>query len=397
MKGMIHALRRTLNAVDPWLEIIFPISTALICARQRTAGYSLLAIFLFLRLLKRCEEESWNWILISILILNSGLIIQDQDLKPGGPSDYLIVALSLSAGIGRSELQWKRSVFWMTSCIVPLLFFSLQAADKMIIGNSSFAGFNINKIAFLAGLTTILAYGHIKQSAKTPAQVFPILFFFAGIWEAWLSGSRAAMAAPAIAIAIDYLRSLKWTPARITTTCAIGVSTVLAIIHLWYGDFSLKSNALSDLNRIETVRCWTEQTLDTPNGLVFGAGFNNTPRSECGPDRIPSLALMQKREGLGHAHNLYAQIFSETGLPGLLLFTGLTVAAIVKGWIQRTSEYMRFTFPLVCYLFLMALGITFWQVMMINQVLVGYSLAALTAKESGSAAASAATPPTQPI
>ena len=48
------------------------------------------------------------------------------------------------------------------------------------------------------------------------------------------------------------------------------------------------------------------------------------------------------------------------------------------------------------YLTLMALGITYWQVMMINQVLVGYSLAALTATDPDPSAADAAIPGTQP-
>ena len=101
---------------------------------------------------------------------------------------------------------------------------------------------------------------------------------------------------------------------------------------------------------------------------------------------------MDKVTGLGHAHNLYAQVFGETGIPGLVLIAGLTATAFRKSWRQKATTILVFTFPLVTYLFLMALGLTFWQVMMINQVLVGYSLAALTAKESDPAAAGESIP-----
>ncbi|MEY3750235.1 MAG: hypothetical protein RLZZ186_654, partial [Cyanobacteriota bacterium] len=39
-------LQRSLNSLDPWLDAIFPVATALICAKQRLAGYSLLVIYL---------------------------------------------------------------------------------------------------------------------------------------------------------------------------------------------------------------------------------------------------------------------------------------------------------------------------------------------------------------
>ena len=105
---------------------------------------------------------------------------------------------------------------------------------------------------------------------------------------------------------------------------------------------------------------------------------------------------MDKITGLGHAHNLYAQIFGETGIPGLILMVGLTATAFRKSWQQKVTTIQIFTFPLVTYLFLMALGITFWQVMMINQVLVGYSLAALTAVDPDPCVADATIPETQP-
>jgi len=143
----------------PLAYAVFPIATALICARQRLAGYSLLVIYLLLRLLQRSDRESWRWILISLPVVHAGLIIEDRDLRPRGPSDYLIVALSFAARFQRTKQQWIRALAWICSCILPLLAPSLATGDKLIEGTSSFSGFYINKLDFLAGLLTVLAYG----------------------------------------------------------------------------------------------------------------------------------------------------------------------------------------------------------------------------------------------
>ena len=50
-------LQRGLSALDPWLDAVFPVATALICAKQRLAGYSLLVIYLALRLLQRSNKD----------------------------------------------------------------------------------------------------------------------------------------------------------------------------------------------------------------------------------------------------------------------------------------------------------------------------------------------------
>lgn len=392
---MNRLLQSVLTELDPWLDAALPIATALICTKQRLAGYSLLALFLLLRLLQRSEKEPWRWILISILIVNAGLMIQDRDVRPGSPSDYLIVALSFAAGFQRTQEQWRTGLAWIASCIIPLLTLSLAAGDMMIVENSSFTGFNINKIGFLAGLLTVIAYCLLKQAKGKWQRTGASLLLAAGAWEILMSESRAALAVPIIAIALDSSTSIKWTiksKAIASTLCFV---IAIATIHSWYGGFKLEGNTLGDRNRIETVMCWTNATFKAKNGLILGLGFNKSAQEACGPDRIPSLSTMDKDSGLGHAHNLYAQIFGETGLPGLALFSGLTAAAFRKSWKQKNSGAQTLSYPLVIYLFLMALGITFWQVMMINQVLVGYCLSALSAVDHDRDAADSATPATQ--
>jgi hypothetical protein len=82
-------------------------------------------------------------------------------------------------------------------------------------------------------------------------------------------------------------------------------------------------------------------------------------------------------------------------LTGLLLGIGLTIKALQQAWKKGASNNGLLGRPLTTYLLLMAMGAT-WHTMLINQVLVGFSLAALTAKDHDPSSADAATHDTQP-
>jgi O-antigen ligase len=393
-------LQRGLTALDPWLDAVFPVATALICTKQRLAGYSLLVIYIALRLLQRSDKEPWRWILISLLVVNAGLIIEDRDLRPGSASDYLIVALSFAAGMHRTREQWNRALAWMASCIVPLLALSLHAGPNMIEGASSFSGFNINKLGFLAGLLTVVAYGWLRQGQSPWPRALAAGAIAMGISEAILTQSRAALAVPILTITIDILISHRWSIRQYLITGFLCIALTSGAIYSWYfqqesTNTSSHENRLSDLNRFKTIECWIQTASQSKHDFLLGLGYGKSVQGHCGPEQIPSLHKMEKTKGLQHAHNLYAQIFAETGISGLLLAVGLTISGCRGGGGPRGPP-RAVTLPLLIYIAVMALGLTFWQVMMINQVLVGYSLAALTAKESDPAAADAATPGTQP-
>jgi hypothetical protein len=383
---------RALNTIEPWLDASFPIATTLICINQRLAAYCILTISLALRLVNHADQSPWRWILISLLIVNGGLIIQDLDTKPNGPSDYLIIALSFAAGLNKSNLQWKRSLTWMASCIIPLLLLSLRAGDKLIVASNSFTGFNINKIGFLAGLLIILSYGLLRQAETPRGRLWGAILLSASATEALISQSRSAIAVPIVAITIDQLSYTNWTLRRsLLAACACLMISAIAV-YGWYGSFALKGNTLSDLNRLETIRCWLTSTGTSKQGLFLGLGYNKTAQDFCGSDRIPSLKTMGKTKGLHHAHNFYAQIFAETGITGLIMAVAFTVLAFKRAWEWKTHGLRPTGFPLMIYLFLMALGITYWQVLMLNQVLVGYSLAFFSAAAPHPAVADASTP-----
>ena len=399
MSQVQQKLQAALTALDPWLEAAFPVATALICVRQRLAAYALLTLFLLFRLLQRSDRQSWRWILISLLLINAGTIIEDRDLRPGSASDYLIIALSFAAGFQRTHQQWRRSLAWMSSCILPLLGFSLLAGDALIQGTSSFTGFNINKLGFLAGLLTTLAYGWLRSAQQRLSLGLAGGGVALGLISCGLTESRAAIAVPLIAIVADIACSRRWTRQQQIAGAALALIVSAGAAYTWYLKPSATYNLATDyrlgeLNRVETIRCWFSSTSSSEKSLLLGRGFGRPAQNFCGPETIPSLKAMEKSRGLQHAHNLYAQIFTETGIGGLILLLGFTLAALRAAWRSRTDRAQRFKGPLVVYLVLMALGLTFWQVLMLNQVLVGYSLAALSAMDPRRDAAGEATPTT---
>jgi hypothetical protein len=378
MNNLQWHLQASLEKLDPWLDSCFPVATALICSQQRLAGYTLLSIYLLVRLLQRSDREPWRWILISLLIVNAGLIIQDRDMKPGGASDYLIVALGFAAGFQKEQHQWKSSLPWIASCILPLLGLSIAAGDQLIQGNSSFTGFNINRVSYLAGLLSVTAYSTFMAAQGRFAKLGSLTLLAGSTIETLLCGSRASILAPAIAIAIDQGSRIQWTAKRISLALLATTISAILILSTWYGAPEQGNPLAADSNRIETIKCWISSTANSSRRLAFGHGYGKAAQKDCGPDAIPSLK--DRDTPLSHSHNTFVQVFAETGSPGLILGILLTIAATRKAIQQKGSGALsNFSLSVLAYILMMAM-VTTWQSMLLNQVLIGYCLSSFSVK-----------------
>jgi|LauGreDrversion4_2_1035121.scaffolds.fasta_scaffold30423_4 O-antigen ligase len=390
MSTLQTRLQQGLNRLDPWLDACFPVATALICTKQRLMAYSLLTLWILIRLLLGSDKQNWRWILITLTLLNAGLIIGDRDLKPGGASDYLIIVLSFAAGFQRPRSDWMRSLAWIGSCAVPLLIGCLSAGDNLIqLNTSSFTGFNINRIGFLAALLTTVNYSLFQGARSLRLKSIYTALLAASITAAFLTESRAAIAAPAIAIAIDLASRIRLAKTGKIIAFLAAISLMITSFHQWYSSPEGRGILAADTNRITTIECWLQSTTRNTQTTLLGLGYDQSAIRSCGPGQIQGLK--GRTTPLTHAHNVYVQLFAETGLVGLLAGVTLTLLAFVKSQELRESPTLQFTRPLLIFIFLMALGAT-WQSMMLNQVLIGYGLSALSAKVPETGEAVVATP-----
>ena len=100
------------------------------------------------------------------------------------------------------------------------------------------------------------------------------------------------------------------------------------------------------------------------------------------------MRLMGRPEGLPHAHNLFAQIFAENGLIGVISLGAVLALLAHKAWSSQASSSSfaarRFFFavPLLIYFLLNALVSSFQLFMLSNQLLIGLGLATLWSASS---------------
>jgi O-antigen ligase len=394
MSNLQSRMQEGLNRIDPWLDACFPVATALICAKQRLMAYSLLTAWILIRLVQGSDKQNWRWIFVTLALLNAGLIIGDRDVKPGGASDYLIIALSFTAGFQRSRSHWKRSLAWIGSCALPLLIACLSAGGNLIQLNSSFTGFNINRVGYLSALLTIINYSLFRSASSLRPKVAYAVLLTASTTATFLTESRAAIAVPVIAIAIDLAAGIRLSKTARVAAFIAAISLMLTSFHQWYTNPGGPATLMADSNRIATIECWVKRTTRTTQSTILGLGYGKTAQFSCGPEQVD--AIKGRNTPLAHSHNVYVQLFAETGLVGLMAGVALTAKALMKSLALCKSPSLEFTRPFLIFLFLMALGTT-WQSMLLNQVLIGYCLSALSAKVPEKGDEVATTPEQQPL
>ena len=122
---VVARLDASLSLIDPWLDLAFPLATALLCLDQSRWAYGVLGLWLLLRLARQALKEHWAWLLVGLFLVNAGIILNDKGMQPSDPTDLMVIALAFAAGLHRSTQQWRTSFAWISSSLIPLGVYSL--------------------------------------------------------------------------------------------------------------------------------------------------------------------------------------------------------------------------------------------------------------------------------
>lgn len=385
--------------LDRWADLAFAIATALLLIGQLSAANTLLFLWLLGRLTLFSEnKQPQNWILASLAMVNFGAIVFDQGGKPSDPSDLLLIALAFAAGLQRPLKNWIRSARLITLCLAPIALKAITAAGTDTV--LSFPDINVNRLSFLLGLLSITGYACFRWAQTRRSRLGWASLTLLILPLGFLTGSRAALAAPILSIGLTWLicsiQIITKTRQRprhpgisIGFALATIVATSLAMPRLWHSNPETSSeNTVSDKMRFETAWCWIKAPID--HGKAWeGLGFNKKTRRHCDAGSIPYLRRVDHEQGLPHAHNIFSQITAETGIPGLaamlalILWAGQSLSSQLKRFRGNKYEAFALSLPLFIYLGLTGMTTSFYIYLMLNQVLIGYLLGSLLADNEG--------------
>jgi len=404
-----------ISQADCWLDLCIPAATALLLAAQPLAAYSVVGFWLAVRLSLQCTKQPIYLLLLCIALTSMGTMVLERGSAPSDQSDLLIIGLAFAAGVHRPVQRWHASLAQISLCLLPIAIAACLKSPETLL---QFPDINVNRLSFLIGLLICATWGLVEISDTKRSRL---------AWQAWmslalplslLSGSRAPLALPVIAIAVAKLitktRRNRTHQAGLTRlTWRKGVAALTLIIalsagatQLWYHHASDSGiNRISDTWRAQTALCWAKQPFSKGQPWL-GLGHANNIRKRCDSDSLPAMQWVvdnntiseQQRKiasraaakGLPHAHNSYVQIFAETGLVGLVAVatTGIWIArmtqkSILRSAMKRTSKdqlVLLAALPIALYLVITGATTSFHIFLPLNQILIGYLLAIFSAR-----------------
>lgn len=404
-----------LTRADHWLDLCLPASTTALLAAQQTLAYSLLGLWLVARLGLRCKSQPLYLIFLGITLTTMGELVLERGNKPSDSYDLLIMALAFAAGAQRQANRWTHSLTLISTCLIPITAAAILKPPDLLL---QFPEINVNRLSFLLGLLLTATWGRAELSGDRRTKLSWLAWGSLSIPLSLMSGSRAPLILPAIAIAIAKLlsnnqlthtkedKSRRQALQRIAAASAMIGALLLVSTQLWYR-YSSESeiNRISDTWRTNTALCWAKQPLKQGQPWL-GLGHANTIRRKCNNSKLPEMgeavekshlskeqrdvAIRAAAKGLPHAHNTYAQIFAETGLLGVSAITLLGI------WLARKAQQSRFkrtiertdarqliqkaSLPIAIYFAITAATTSFHIYLPLNQILIGYLLASFSAR-----------------
>jgi hypothetical protein len=403
-------LHKGVRECDPWMDATFPVATGLLCLDARYPAYVLLFLWLVWRLMLQVKRQPLVVVFLLLLGAQAGQFVLERDLQPSSASDPLVIALGFVAMAGRRDAQWRDTLYWVSLCMLPLIVWSLgqdplQPLDLPVGG--------INRLGFLLGILQLACWASAWMAGDWWKRCLFAGLAIGSVPMLIQNGSRVGLLAPLVAVLATLVIALafrpNWLPKATKGLLAarrkilllvllLGLASSGVVLRHWYYEPSLAPvadqspaslNVLSDAGRLQTALCWANQPIRSGGKrFVFGLGNNTVVQRRCDGRKVSSMRLMGRPEGLPHAHNLFAQIFAENGLIGVISLGAVLALLAHKAWSSQASSSSfaarRFFFavPLLIYFLLNALVSSFQLFMLSNQLLIGLGLATLWSASS---------------
>jgi hypothetical protein len=247
----------------------------------------------------------------------------------------LIIAVGYSAVLGVAAALTRISTAWFAAVIVALgVWISIAAwrtPELSVDRTTAVLGENANGVGMFAGVGVVSALVLLKQRSVL-VTVLALGAAVACLTGVYVSGSRGAVVLCFVGVAVlVFGRLLRGTTVGGAIRAAVVLLAVAAVSYElveWFGAVTGRAARGADRNlaaRGESLSYAVDVGLQQP---LFGVGLT----------RLSEVSRLDLTSGVGlRAHNLYAGVFAELGLVGLMPLLLLCALAVVRAR-RRSSE-----------------------------------------------------------
>jgi O-antigen ligase len=276
-------------------------------------------------------EKRWAlWPMAFVILATARTWWLHEMHNPASSEDILLVVASFLAASWVSANRW---ILLLKMLLIPLPLIAINLGSQPWTVNS-FTGRNSN--AYLIGLVAVISICMLFNQHRSKIDyVIPLIASILSIFLLWQAQSRAGMIATAAAIGIvklkdEYFRGRFLKASTITAAAGVAILISLrfmrpsSIINAAGIDFK------SDLGRLQIQNCYINLPFSGNNRFLYGIGFEHKDKF-CKDEMTTGV--------LEHAHNIYIQVWANTGIIGLIGML-LFLALLVTQW-RKKNKYLN--------------------------------------------------------
>lgn len=305
-------------SIDPWAwDLLLPTAAALHLSPVDPSLCAIPAVlWLALQMLWAPKERRWAlWPLLFVLLVMGRSWLLNEATGFISSNDLLLIIISMLAASGISADRWRRLIklpLWA----LPLI--ALSVGPRPWSPNPLTG---VNQGAYLLGLLLVLALSWWSSQPQGRGRWLAAMASLLAAALVWQTGSRAALMGSLAALLVVLVQEHSKSARQLLTRCSLAAlalgGTFIAV--------SLSKHAtagLSDLGRIQIFNCYASLPFSGNNRLIYGIGF------------LKQTSFCQELVTSGrltHAHNLFLQLWANTGLLGLLGLA-LLVTLLWQAW-----------------------------------------------------------------